>query len=594
MRQITYCILLILFISAVASKVQSQDFISGPSTSTLDSKALLGNPALISFQRPQVALGIKTHYSGFSDSSESGFRQGYFVASLPGIRGSRFGAAAHARYFNSPIFTRSQLSSSFSVRLWHRVSIGVTGSLHHVGYNRDNFVDFDFGDPVFQNGYSRNTFNSAAGIYARPLSNVELALGARNLNEPDISLSGNGVKEPLEFFGALSYRYDIVRGTVEFVNDRYGLDTRVHLEAFSTEGYFARMGTNMSFDRGYIEAQMHVYGGVSINYQFEMPFNDVLSETYGSHMFSLVYEFNRVSPLPQRRPAAVAMPEVARSRTDAVLPSAIVLTSSTDHLEYKEVTLTRRIDTTTVTEEDLLHLTAYDIGNLDHQQDYYRMPYSGRRPDTAPLPAGAAPEPVITDNYRNTLDFIRDHILSNDRMMELVVEDGTQVRAAGLREQFRRQSGRDIPVSVTYRSQQADSMRHATPVNPELLADQQVTVLTPENALIRPVNATGSSASEWALRIYAANGQVINEIQGASDLPDIIEWNWQLADGSIIPPGLYTYSLHWADDNGFWQETRSRYLYVQKITRNITIDISKDLEKIHSDPDRIELILKNK
>lgn len=594
MRQPPFYIVLLLFLTAAAGEMKAQDFISGPSTSTFDTKSILANPALISFQRPQVALGVKSHYAGFSDDSQSGFNQGYFVASLPGIQGSRFGAGVHAQYFNSPIFTRSQFSGSFSVRFWHRLSFGVTGSLYHLGYNRDNFVDFDFGDPTFQDGFSRNVFNSAAGFYARPVSSVELSLGARNLNRPDISLSGSGVREPFEVFGAVSYRHNMLKGTVELVNDRYGLDTRVHLEAFSTEGYFARMGTNMSFDRGYIEAQAHVYAGVSINYQFELPFNDMLSETNGSHMFSLIYEFNRVPPLPQRRPAAVAMPEVVRARTDAVLHPDIVLTSSTDHLEYKEITLIRRIDTTSVSEEDLRHLTAYDIGNLELQQDYYRRPYSGRRPETAPLPAGAAPEPVITDHYRETLDFIRNHILSGDRMMELVVEDGTQVRAAGLREQFRQQSGRDIPVSVAYRSQQSDQERHAIPVNDETLRDQNVVVLTPDTARIRPVTSAGASASDWALRIYNGNGQMVNEIRDSSVLPEVIEWDWRLADGSVIPPGLYTYRLHWADARGNWQESRSRYLHVRKVTRTITIDITKDLEKIHSDPDRIELILKNK
>ncbi len=589
------CIALFILMLMAGTAVRSQDFIGGPATGSLDSKGILSNPSLISFQRPQVSIGVKSHYAGFSEGSESGFRQGFFVASLPAIYGSRFGAGVHARYFNSPVFTRSQLSASVSAQLFHRVSLGFTASLHHLGYNRDNFSDdFDFGDPVFQNGYSRNTFNSAAGIYARPVSGLELALGARNLNEPDISLSGNGVTEPMELFGAVSYSYGYFKGTVELVNGRFGLDTRIHTELFSTQGYYARMGTNTHFDRGYLEAQMHVYGGVSVNYQFELPFNDVLSETYGSHMFSLVYEFNRVPPLPERRTARVAVPEVKRTRTAAELPSAVVLTSTTDHLEYKEVNLTRRIDETTVTDEDLAHLSAYDVGNLESSQDYFRMPYRGRRPDTAPLPATIEPEQVITDQYRQTLNFIRDHIINRDNEMELVVEDGSQIRAAGLRNQFRNQSGREIPVSVTYRSDETDSVRYATPVDREMLQDQQIIVLTPETARIRPVKAGDATAGEWILRVYSGYGDVIAETGEETDLPEVIEWNWRLGDGSIINPGLYTYSVHWMDEQGSWQETRSRYLYVQKITRNITIDITRDLEKILTDPDRIELILKNK
>ncbi len=595
MQRISFCILLAVLTLSTGVAVNAQDFISGPATGSLDSKAILANPALIAFQRPQVSIGVKSHYAGFSEGSESGFNQGYFVASLPGIYGSRFGAGVHAQYFNSTLFTRSQLSGSVSARLLHRISLGFTASLYHLGYNRDNFTDdFDFNDPVFQNGYSRNAFNSAAGIYARPVSGLELAAGARNLNQPDISLSGDGVNEPLELFGAVSYSHDYFKGTVELVNGRYDLDTRVHMELFSTQGYYARTGTNMRFDRGYIEAQMHVYGGVSVNYHFELPFNDVISETYGSHMFSLVYEFNRVPPLPHRRTAEVTVPEIKRTRTAAELPSAVVLTSTTDHLEYKEVNLTRKVDKTTITDEDLGHLSAYDVGSLENRQDYYRMPYRGRRPDTAPLPASIEPELVITDHYRQTLNFIRDHIINRDNEMELVIEDGTQIRAAGLRNQFRNESGREVPISVTYRTDETDSIKYATPVNREMLGDQQVIVLTPETARIKPVKATNATAGEWIFRVYSGNGEVMAEISDASDLPEIIEWNWRLEDGSIIAPGLYTYDVHWLSESGTWQETRRRYLYVQKITRNITIDITKDIEKIQSDPDRIELILKNK
>ncbi len=594
-KNILICIILIILMLASGSTVHAQEGISGPATGSLDSKGIFANPSLISFQRPHVSIGVKSHQAGFSDDSESGFRQGYFVASLPAIYGSRFGAGVHARYFNSPVLTRSQLSASVSAQLFHRVSLGFTASLLHLGYNRDNFSDdFDFGDPVFQNGYSRNAFNSTTGIYARPTSGLELAVGARNLNKPDISLSGDGVSEPLELFGAASYSYSYFKGTVELVNGRYGLDTRVHTELFSTRGYYARIGTNTTFDRGYLEAQMHVYGGASVNYQFELPFNDLVSETNGSHMFSLVYEFNRVPPLPERRTAGVVIPEVKRTRTVAELPSAVVLTSTTDHLEYKEVNLTRRIDERTITDEDLSHLSAYDVGNLESSQDYYRMPYRGRHPETAPLPATIEPEQVITDHYRQTLNFIRDYIINRSNEMELVIEDGTQIRAAGLRNRFRNESGRELPISVTYRADEIDSARYATPVSRDLLRDQQVIVLTPETARIRPIKAGEVTANGWILRIYSGNGDIVAEVSEESDFPEIIEWNWRLDDGSIIDPGLYTYSVHWMNETGSWQETGRRYLYVQKITRNITIDITRDLEKIQSDPDRIELILKNK
>ena len=153
-------------------------------------------------------------------------------------------------------------------------------------------------------------------------------------------------------------------------------------------------------------------------------------------------------------------------------------------MEYKEVNLIRRIDEVTITVVDLDYLSAYDVGNLESGQDYYRMPYRGRRPDTAPLPGTIEPEQVITDHYHQTLNFIRDHIINRDNEMELVIEDGTQIRAAGLRNQFRNQSGRELPISVTYRADEVDSARYATPINSDLLQDHHPSLtLTPKQRI---------------------------------------------------------------------------------------------------------------
>jgi len=321
-----------------------QDFIYGPATSIMDSKTQFANPAIISFQPSHFALGVKTYHMGFFENSNFDYRHGYFTLSAPRMIGSRFGSGLQVQYFDSPIFSRSQFGGSASVQILRRFSVGANVSLHHIGYNQDNFVDFDFDDPVFQDGFSGFTLNTAAGIFARPIPNLELGAGARNINEPDLSLIGANANEPMEIFAAVSYNFGLLKGTFEIIEGRYGLQNRTHIEAYSTQGYYARAGTNMNFDSGYFEAQALLFGGVSVNYQYELPFNELAGNTNGSHMFSLVFEFNRVPPLPERRRPSTITPTFERQRTTPEVPSAILLNSDTDHLKFYEINLNRRVD----------------------------------------------------------------------------------------------------------------------------------------------------------------------------------------------------------------------------------------------------------
>lgn len=591
---IRHKLILTFFILFCSIPVVAQDMIYGPSTSIMDSKSIFANPALISFQPSHFALGVKAHHLGFFENSQFDYRQGYFTMSNPRMIGSRFGSGLHAQYFDSPIFRQGQFGGIASFQILGRISIGVNVSLHHIGYNQDNFVDFDFDDPVFQDGFSKFTLNTAAGLYFRPISDLEIGAGARNLNEPDLSLVGDNANEPMELFGAVSYNFGLLKGTFELIQGKFGLQNRTHLEAYSTQGYYARIGSNMNLDSGYIEAQARLFDGFSVNYQFELPFNELAGNTNGSHMFSLVYEFNRIPPLPDRRTPVAIHPRMERQRSSAVIPKAILLNSDTDHLRYYEINLTRIVDETSVTESDLSSLSAYDIGKLEEQPELERVPYEQRILSEAPIPETVDLSVPISDQYQNTLELLKSY-LTNETIEELqiLIKEGTEIRAAGLRNQIREDAQLPVFVSNIIFSDVEDSTLYATPADRSLLENNQIIRLDPESAVIRPIFTSPINVNSWTLRIYNQEDIQINQISSFGSVPDYIEWDWMDSNGNLIEPGLYYYNLEWTTENGTQEVSRSRNLYVQKIERNVRIDITKDIERILDDPDRIDIILKN-
>lgn len=588
--------LLGFLLSLLSTSAFGQKILTGPSTSIMDSKSIFANPALISFQNSHFSLGAKSYHMGFFENSQFDYRQGFFTISSPRMWGTRFGAGMHAQYFDSPIFKRGQFGGSASVQLFGRVSLGANASLYNIGYNRDNFVDFDFDDPVFESGYSKFELNTSAGIYARPISDLEIAAGARNINEPDLSLTGDGANEPMELFGALSYKFGLLKGTFEIIQGgRYDLESRVHIEAYSTQGFYARIGSNTHFDSGYIEGQARLFGGFSVNYQYELPINELSANSGGSHMFSIVYEFNRIPPLPDRRRPQSIYPAIQRTPLEPDLPSAIVLNSDTDHLKIYEINLTRRIDENTVTESDLQSLSAYDIGKLEEKPELERVPYENTAPTVAPIPETVELEVPISQQYQRTLtklqNFLSDDILDQ---VEILITEGDEIRAAGLRNRLLSGNIESVPVANILLPTEEDSILFNTPLDVNMLQDTQIIRVQPEVAQIRPIVVTPVEVSTWTLRIYNNNDQVVKEISGSSNIPESIEWNWRDNNDQLIEPGIYYYNIEWNSPNGVGDTTRERNLYVQQIQRNITIDITKDLNRISEDPDTIDIILKNK
>ncbi|WP_340106294.1 type IX secretion system membrane protein PorP/SprF [Rhodohalobacter sp. 8-1] len=588
-------LLFIAILFFLANSAFGQDLLLGPSTGSMDSKSVFSNPAIMSFQNSQIALGLKGYHLGFFDESGIGYKQGYFSVLFPRLYGSKFGGGANIQYFDSPIFSRSQTGVSTSYRIINNLSVGANISLYHLSYNSDNFVGFDFEDPVFGGGYSKFTFNSSAGIYFRPLRDVELATGVRNLNEPNISLSSGDATVAREFFGGASYRYGLLKGTFELIYGEYGIESSLHAELFSSRGFYLRSGANTNFNNAYLEGQAHVGRGYSVNYQFELPVNEFSGNSSGTHMFSVVYEFNKLPKLPEKQSLPPTFPTFESNVPEPSIPGDIFLSSQTDHVIYREKEIVRQIDEETITPEDLSALSDYDLGELGDDPGKDTAPYSTEmlRP-SAPIPETVELTSSISPQYREAINYVLTQLGREDLIpVNINTIQGNEIRAAGLRNEIWDRSGQPIKVEQITLPSQKDSVRFNTPIISPLVRNENLTKMEPVLAKIQTINTHPVDIRNWTLHIVNNDGYPVHEIRGNSTVPDVIEWDWILENGSLIEPGVYRYSLNWRSADGNDYQSNERSIYVQKIHQKITIDITKDVQKIINDPDTIDIILKN-
>src|SRR6056297_151671 len=595
MNCIKKLILLVTLFIFPALSASGQDLLLGPSTGTMDSKSVFSNPAIMSFQNSQIALGLKGYHLGFFDESGIGYRQGYFSVLFPRLYGSKFGGGANIQYFDSPIFSRSQTGIGTSYRILNNLSVGASLSLYHLGYNSDNFVGFDFDDPVFEGGYSKFTFNSSAGVYYRPLRDVEIAAGVRNLNEPNISLTSDDASQAREFFGGASYRFGLLKGTFELVHGQYGLESFLHAELFSSRGFYVRSGANTNFNNTYLEGQAHNGRGYSVNYQYELPIKEFSGNSRGTHMFSVVYEFNKIPSLPDKQSIPPSFPSFDRQTPEPIIPGDIFLSSQTDHVIYHEKEIIREIDEETISMDDLSSLSEYDIGDLGDDPREDSAPYSTEMtPPEAPLPETVAMNPSVSQQYREALNFVTSLLgIEQIDSLKIKANQGNEIRAAGLRNELRDRTGKPLIVEQFTLPNRKDSIRYDTPVSLNSIRSENLTEMDPIVARIQTVNTHPVQIRNWVLEISDRDENQVHEIRGGSTIPETIEWDWTLDNGELIEPGVYRYKLIWNSADGNEYQSNTRSLYVQKIHRKISIDITKDVQKILTDPDSIDIILKN-
>ena len=588
-------ILIILMASQKAGF--SQDVVQGHSTDLVDAKALFRNPALVSFHRAKFFAGAKAYYLGLGGSSGVPLRQGFFAASTPFLINDLVGIGAGGQYFTSPVYRESRFGLRVSGR-FDFVSVGLEIDALTVGYNRSNFTEDALNDPLFADGTSKTVLALGLGTYVQPYPGLGLSLGARNLNQPNIALGEAVTRERVEFYTGVSYAYGPLRATFEF-NRRevIGSTALLSVEVYSTQGHFARATSDFNFDQTRIEAQYHVGGPLSVNYSYDLPTNELLGPTTGSHQFTLIYEFGRspsVGTVPVLPPNHIPF---GLADQEADLIPMIYVTTEVDFVEVFEKRVRRRYEAG-LPANAFASLSKADIDVADSTFAAYELPYDVEPVSTVPEDV-RFPTP-ISPAYEASLSRIGDQ-LANQSVEELSIVGRNDLveKALGLRNRVVFEEGapgeRVAVGTPRFDSVQDSLLFHTALVEQDIVPEEVFEYAAPGHTQFHlyPFQINLSDLVGWSLSIYDQNNNEVRVFSGGSSLPENIFWDWKTSMGELIEPGVYYYQLTWQEGvEGMKQSSRSR-IYVKKYVRQITIDIRQNLDALDASPDKVQLLIKN-
>lgn len=337
-------VLLVLWANAPA---RAQQLIEGPVTSLLDSKSLLANPALLPFHRSALAVGVNVYHLDLGDEGglfNQGFRQGFLTLSTPHLFNQYVGVGVTVQYFDSPIFRRGLFGVQLATRILPFLAIGGNLAGYSISYNESNFDLVDPGDPVFERGTGKMVVTASVGFFAQPSPYLSVAAGARNVNEPNVSLIDDAVVAHRELFGGLSLTTGPVRSTFEVIEQQGTLEGRAFLEFFTTGGTFLRGGgrfdtDQMDFYAGQVEVQLRIAGGISVNYSFDLPISNLRGNSFGSHQLTIILGLGS----PSLRPP-VLLPKRSLDVQDLEADlERVYLTADLESIRVYEERVVRRI-----------------------------------------------------------------------------------------------------------------------------------------------------------------------------------------------------------------------------------------------------------
>jgi hypothetical protein len=568
---------------AIFQNANAQNSINANPAEMSDFRAGFVNPAIISFQDAHVALGGKLFHLGFVENHSSPFRQGVASLALPFGVSNMMGLGIQAQYFNSPLYSQSNLGFAITRRVHGIFAIGAKINVFNHAYNEDSFDLVDANDPVFANGSSKWSASVGLGVAAMPYPFLTLGIGIDHINRPNISLAGDEVYQPFKAnFGAV-LTLGMVQTSISAAYEDNELLPKISIGTFPGQLGLVRLGLNENAIAA--EAQLRITGPLSLNYSYDYTLFDNEGIGFGSHQLTLIHEFDRQGNLPKiKMPGEFAAPFVAPD-LGLLEQSRFAVDPSSNKLEIIDKTITRHIDPN-INEEALAQLTLYDLGILDSSRAEAIVTFEKDTVDMDIVPA------IVDANFSGAyIDFIRS-LNEKGIRAQIITPKESRLRAAGIKKYFGSDSTLAFVEPVYF--SKADSALANQKLTAESIKTQEaLTVLSPSITTfsIMPVSLE-SYAQNWRLKIESEDGDEIRTFAGNGMPPAEIKWDWRGDSGQVIAPGIYYYALQWLDSSGKNHTTDRSPISAQRIIRNITIEITHQPKAIGDDVNEIDLILK--
>lgn len=572
----------------------SQNLILANPAEVLDFRAAFVNPAILSFQNPQAAIGGKVFHLGFVDGDSNPFRQGYVSLGLPFAAGQNLGFGVQAQYFNTPLFSQSNISLLLAQKLGYNYSVGLRFNLFSRSFNQDNFDLVDANDPVFSNGTTQWAGTFGIGAAFLPLPFLSLGVGIDHLNRANISLIDDDVNQPISGYLGAVLNVGMLRASVSasYEDNRWLPRTSIATD-IRDKGYAMVGFTDNTIQA---EGQLRISGPLSLNYNYEYTLFDSDGIGQGSHAITLIHTFDREKGLPKFEIPDDYKVEFRPPDRATSVESGYYVYSIVDKLDIIEKELTRVISPN-ITREQLARLSWNELGVLDSSRVEPISSYEEKPVDLGRIPATL--EASLSKNYEKFIESIPGDLRKNDKLKARVITDKrTYLRAAGLRKHLpdneSGESAQVLFVEPRYKTFQ-DSLNATQKVGRKTIPPvESLTSLSAKSTTfeVTPVSRM-KPPQRWRLVVRNVRGQDVKTFAGQGRPIAEIQWNWRDSQGHLVSAGAYSYQLEWWDSLGLHQESPLKYLSVQRLIRHIKIEVTTDNKKVGADANEINIILKN-
>lgn len=614
---------LLALITASTTSVYAQDYVNGPSANRFDTKSALYNPALISFMPSGLSMGIRGYQLGFLENNYRHYDQ-YLMIQTPELGLQNLGSAFQLMQQKTPLLNRTSMSGALSYRLNSSLSAGVQLSMMHYAYNTDDFDLVDPGDPVFGTASSKTTLNSNIGVFYTPTAETSLSAGVRNINRPKISPGETGYQLPRELFLGGSYRYRNVRALADIRWNDLGLKSYFFGEVFSSDGHYLRLGTDDTFEVLELDLQLNTKKRMQFHYQVQYARNDVGSLGSGTHMVGIRFGLNRTEKdnLPEifddsveqftADAESIPVTEIEDGVEESLAATYYNVSSTTEFLQVREIEVVYEV-AEHVDDERLSKLKFGDLPTADPATGELMKPISNRSAESATADSSSIMD-AYSDNYERFFNQITTWSETDDsRRINLVTPEDQTSRATSLKNRIQSDSSDTTSASNLVIVQktsavnedgtdsgapmESQALNRDLAVTRALLQDRKSVSFEPSAASFTISTNATADVQNWVLVIENDQSVRIRTITGEGAVPTTITWDWLTEQGQPIAPGVYKYYVEATDRRGSTTISNNRALYVQKVHRKVTIqisDIPDNLNDLLERFDEVDLILKNK
>ncbi len=420
----------------------------------------------------------------------------------------------------------------------------------------------DPGDPVFAAGTTKFAQSIGIGFILFPWRTVSIGFSCDHLNRPDVSLSADVYRLPLVYDWGIGYSWRWFTSSIAFNYMQGHWQANWSLEARPLAFSALQFGVVQQAVK--FGARIEVSPRLTFDYAFDYPLYEINRLSSGSHQISIVYQLSRDEDLLKLTRSPYDKGHFPRFD----LEPQFFVTIETDKLEILAQQIQHNI-AEDVPSSALKNLNAVELALDDSLVEVSKL-YDHGGATYQRVPAWFT-APRYSQKYES---WLADNLL-NKRIgsLRFIPEENAVERAKNLRN-FMIDHAPFLADHIQIQPMLRVAPKPAIERDMQRPSSRQNYQLTPRSVRFNISSIKMRKYQRpWRLEIRDGDHQVVKTFAGETPVPKWLDWDWRDDHGNLIGPDLYSYAIHWQDEDGQWHQSDEKTFYVQKISRKLEIDV---------------------